>query len=261
VTVTIPLSAGLSLRMADLSSGRGDYPTARLQKGLLLLDDGEDLAEEGVGFGVPILKRGIRTIFPGDVKVTWDHEGELCTVRAAFAMNLLERLARPAGATVKSRSLYAAKNSLAALHRRSPTLRGPLTAASNALRRTFGWATTFEEAAAEDAATLTLTYTIDAGEVVVMNELGARHFDEYTDADGTSLRGDQIGSWDRVAAARASFVCAARRVSFSLEQTAGATLHRGRELIGSRVSWSGFGYSLPPTLERFGYDLTIERTS
>jgi hypothetical protein len=52
----------------------------------------------------------------------------------------------------------------------------------------------------------------------------------------------------------------AHRVAFSLAQADGATLHRGRELIGSRLAWSGFGYSLPPILSRFAYDLTIART-
>ena len=41
--------------------------------------------------------------------------------------------------------MYAVKDSLAALHRRSPALRGLLTATSTGLRRAFGWQTTYEE--------------------------------------------------------------------------------------------------------------------
>jgi hypothetical protein len=48
-------------------------------------------------------------------------------------------------------------------------------------------------------------------------------------------------------------------VSFSLGQVEGARLRRGREMIGSRVAWSGFGYSFPPTLSGFGYELTVAR--
>ena len=82
-----------------------------------------------------------------------------------------------------------------------------------------------------------------------MNELGARHFDRYVDADGADLRGDEIGTWDEVTAARASFV--STRAPGGVLARAGRRARgcsRGRELIGSRLAWSGFGYSLPPTL-------------
>jgi len=79
------------------------------------------------------------------------------------------------------------------------------------------------------------------------------------DDDGLALEGDAIGTWDLVTAARASFVSTARGVAFSLGQVDGARLARGRELIGSRVAWSGFGYSFAPTLGAFGYELWIER--
>ena len=160
---------------------------------------------------------------------------------ATFEMSLVERLARPGGASLKSRSLYAAKNTLAALHRRCPPLRGPLTATSIALRRTFGWVTTFEEAGFR--ATLQVTYAIHAEdgrvhvavdltdlpresvtEVVVMNEQGARSFDRYRDSDGTALQGGEIGTWDKVTAATASFVSASHRVAFTLGQVDGARL-------------------------------------
>jgi hypothetical protein len=290
VKLDLPLAEGLSLSIADRASGPAGYPTGRLQKGLLLLADGRELVEEGVGFGVPILKRGVQTIFPGGLELAQRRAGPVWEVTATFEMNLVERLATPGSANVGSRSLYVVKDSLAALHRRFPVLRGPLTATSNALRRAGGWVTTFEEA--RSVGTLTLTYTIDGGEggrgqqgreaeheagrvgvavdlsglsgnglteVVVMNEQGARHFDRYVDDEGTTLQGAQIGTWDEVTAARASFVSIAHGVAFSLGQVEGARLRRGRELIGSRVAWSGFGYSFPPTLSGFGYELTIAR--
>jgi hypothetical protein len=255
------------------------YPTHRLQKGLLLSVDGTELAEEGVGFGVPILKRGISTVFPGAVALAERPVAGGREVTAVFAMDLVERLATAEGAAVGSKALYAAKNSLAALHRRAPALRGPLTAASNAVRRSMGWQTTF----AAEASTMTLkaTFTIlegregvrvgvavdlsglpdDITEVVLMNELGARRFDRYVDGGGADLRGPAVGTWDLVTADRGSFVCDSHQVAFSLGQVAGATLHRGRELIGTRLAWSGFGYSLPPTLGGFAYELAIARTS
>jgi hypothetical protein len=261
--LSIPLFNGLSLRIADEAGDAGSYPTRRLQKGLLLLDGPQDLAEEGVGFGVPILKRGVQTIFPGDMELAQRRTGPVWEVTAVFAMDLVERLARPGGATIQSRVLYAAKDLLAGLHRRVPPLRGPLTAASTTLRRLSGWVTTYDQA--EVRAKLTVTYTVDGEqgrigvavdmtglpaditEVVMMNEQGGRAFDRSTDTDGSDLRDGEIGTWDAVIAAKASFVSTAHKVSFSLEQVEGAKLSRGRELVGARLAWSGFGYSLAPT--------------
>jgi hypothetical protein len=292
VDLTIPLPDGLALRIADdaQSADTAGYPTRQLQKGFVVLDGGEDLAEEGVGFGVPILKRGVQTVFPGSLELGWHREGVLWEVTAAYGMNLVERLARQDGRRVRSRPLMAAKDSLAALHRRVPALRGPLTATSRALRRAFGWETTYDDAGFEVA--VTVTYVVDSvtgavrvavdlsglqgaevsparadglpggfTSLVVMNELGAHHFDRYADSDGADLRGPEIGTWDEVGAAQADFVCAARRVAFSLGQAERAALHRGRELIDARLAWAGFGYSLSPPVGRFAYDMTIGRTT
>jgi len=274
--LSIPLSQGLSLRIADESAAAGDYPTRRLQKGLLLFDGPEELADEGVGFGVPILKRGVQTVFPGEMELAWRREGPKWQVTAVYTMDLVERLARPGGAGLRSDALYAAKDSLAALHRRVPSLRGPLSAASATLRRLFGWVTTYEQV--EVCARLALTYTVDgdvgkigvsvdlAGlpqdvtEIVMMNEQSGHVFDRYTDADGVDLRGDAIGTWDEVSAAEAGFVSTPRKVAFSVRPVDGARLSRGRELVGTRLAWSGFGYSLAPLPGVFAYDVRVKRT-
>jgi len=283
------LPGGLRLRIAGLVAGRSEqavgphdqtagprYPTRRLQKGLLLCDGEQELAEEGVGFGVPILKRGAQTIFPGAVDLQSTTDGPVQRITAAYRLDLVERLSRARGGNVRPGALYAAKDSLAALHRRVPALRRPLAAVSSAGRRVLGWSTIYEPAAF--SATLPVTYTLRAGggavavaadltglaeagvtEVVFMNELGAHEFDRYEDSDGAVLRGADIGTWDEVTARTARFVSTRRRVAFALDQAPGARLHRGRELVGSRLAWAGFGYSLPPALGRFAYELRIER--
>lgn len=275
MSLVTPLFDGLSLMCGGAGDDAPGFATGRLARGLLLYDGGRVLAEEGVGFGVPILKRGLQTIFPGRLALAEHEAGGERTITAVFEMDLVERLGRAGARSLSSRPLYAAKNALAALHRRAPALRVSLTGVSSALRRTFGWETTFERTG--QGATLTLTYTVGRGgaltvlvdasalrpdaatEVVVMNEQGARAFDRYRDSDGRTLRGAAIGTWDEVAAERASFVCEARRVAFSLPQVEGARLYRGRELIGSRVAWAGFGYSFPPALGTITYELQIER--
>lgn len=273
--LNIPLMNGLALRIADEPAGEAPYPTRRLQKGLLLFARGEDLAEEGVGFGVPVLKRGVQTIFPGTMKLAWEDDGAERQVTAVFGMDLVERLAGAEGVPVQSGALYAVKDSLAALHRRSPALRGLLTATSNTVRRALRWETTFE--AIEPVGHVIVRFTVRGAEgvvdvavdlrglrkdglteVVVMNEQGARRFDRYRDADGVALDGHLIGAWHEVRAAEARFVDTGDGVAFSLRQAPGARLFRGRELIGTRLAWSGFGYSLPPSLEGFAYDVRAE---
>ena len=274
--LTIPLFDGLSLQIADRPGDAGSYPTRRLQKGLLLFDGREGLAEEGVGFGVPILKRGAQTVFPGAMELSWRRAGPVWHVTAGFTLDLVERLAAPGKAGPRCGALYAVKDSLAAVHRRVPALRGPLAAASAALRRLSGWETRYEPA--QVGAALQVTYTVDgergriavavdpAGlpddvtEVVMMNELGGRVFDRFMDADGSDLRGAAIGAWDAVTAASARFVSTAHGVAFSLAQVKGAKLSRGRELVGARLAWSGFGYSLPPTPRALSYEVRLERT-
>jgi len=287
----IELGGELSLCIAD---GAADapaagtpYPTRRLQKGLLLYAGEQDLAEEGVGLGVPILKRGAQTIFPGALALQSGASGGADPVRetggadpvreiaAIYRLDLVERLAKARGGGVRPRALYAAKDSLAALHRRVPALRRPLTAVSTAGRRVLGWSTTYEPSAFRADVPVTyafqeggravevtadLTGLAEAGftEVVLMNELGAHEFDLYVDTDGASLRGEAIGTWDVVTAPRARFVSTRRGVAFSLAQTPGSTLRRGRELVGSRLAWAGFGLSVRPSRGSFAYEVRIE---
>jgi hypothetical protein len=276
VDITVPILAGLSLKLSDLASNHNKYPTARLQKGILLLQDGQELTEEGVGFGVPVLKRGIQTIFPGQFELSSRNKGSIQEVTARFKMNLEEKIGRPGFGNVESEWVYTIKNSLAAIIRRFPWLRGLLTTASNVLRRLFRWETTFEEAGY--CTLVDVLYTIDSQsgliiievdttdlsvegitEVVVMNEQGARIFDQYRDSNGTLQQEKEIGCWDEVTAEWASFVSESHGLVFTLRQLNGARLYRGRELVGSRLAWSGFGYSFPPSFGKISYEVNIER--
>ena len=95
--------------------------------------------------------------------------------------------------------------------------------------------------------------------VVVMNEQGGRAFDCYRDSDGIICTRDEIGTWNDVAAQTASFVSRSSGVAFTLHQVEGARLRRGREVVGSRLAWSGFGYSFPPAAGTLRYAISLER--
>ena len=274
----IPIGAGLVLRITNNTENLPGYPTAHLQKGLLLVENGQDLAEEGVGFGVPVLMRGLQTIFPGGIQLKVTETGPIQVILAIYTLNLEEKIGKTAYRGIKSRLLYTVKNYLAALIRGLPFLRGLLTGISSLARNVFGWETLYEKS--DFSADVRMTYTIDQRsgvidvkvdkldlngtgitELVVMNEQGAKAFDHFKDSSGNSLQGKEIGCWDEISAREASFISLSHEVAFTMEQAAGAKLYRGRELIGSRLSWSGFGYSLPAQIEHFCYRVKIGRTA
>jgi len=272
----LPLAEELSLRIADAIEQDQHYPTSRLQKGFRLVDRGQDLADEAVGFGLPVVRRGLQTLFPGAVELSQKRKEGLWEVTALFTINLEEKVARSRSGDIQSRWFYLLKNFLAELIRRLPAVRGVLTACSSLLRRLFGWVTTYEDSG--NCLKIRMTTTLDpqAGllhvtadtegligaqvtEVVIMNEQGARAFDRYQDAGGAFLQGKEIGCWDEVTADEAMFISPRHRIAFRLAQVPGTKLFRGRELVGNRLAWSGFGYTFPPGLGVFRYTLRIEK--
>ncbi len=270
------LTQDLGLQIASGIDRNSPYPTARIQKGLVLINEGVDLSEEAVGFGVPILKRGLQTIFPSEVDLYLHGGNSPTSVSARYKLNLEERISRNGNGSIKNKLVYAGKNSLAAIIRAIPFMRKTLTDTSTLLRTRLALQSTYEESAFTTY--VVFTYTIDElqgrinvelvggdflsesiSEIIVMNELGAHHFDRFQDSDGISQSGDQIGCWDLVLAQEASFIDQSHRLSFSLPRVNGARLYRGRELIEPRLAWSGFGYTFPPDLKSFSYEITLKR--
>ncbi len=255
------------------------YPTSGLQKGLLLLDGGQELSSEGVGFGVPVLKRGPRAVFSGSAEIVV-HPGTPRAITMVYTMDRVERLAGHRHRLVLHRPLDELREAFALLYRRAPLLRRPLLAASNGIRWLLRVRTRFEQTA--QVAVVPVTYaagdlpgdvviSADLGrlpasvtEVVLMNELGADVFDRYVDSDGADERGSGIGAWNQVRGASASFVASVSGVSFSLERAPdpgvpGARLFHGREVAKGRLAWAGFGYSLRPGPATFTYTLRVAR--
>jgi hypothetical protein len=273
--IEVALPQDLSLQFGHPGAKPVAFATSHLQRGLLLLDRGALVAEEAVGFGVPVLKKGLQTIFPGSVDLDWQPGGLDHFIRARFKLNRVERLARNQDRVVGNPAFYSLKDLLAAIIRRWPASRRPLTAASSRLRRFFGWETSYQAAGFETAVTVTYRIQSQAGviqvavdctdlhrdvtEIVLMHEQGAHTFDRYGDSAGLRLAGERIGCWDEVTAAEAWFESSTRSVGFKLRAVQGAKLFRGRELIGSRLAWAGFGYSFSPALAQMQHELVISR--
>jgi hypothetical protein len=274
--IDLPLKDGMGLQICSRSIGDTAYPTSAMQRGLALYCDGQDLSEEAVGFGVPILKRGLQAIFPGEVELYPEASAPNQRITARYKLNLEEKISRNGIGSINNRWMYASKNILAAVIRNWPLSRKVLITASSWLRSTFGWKTTYEQA--DFSIFISMTYTVDkaAGkvfielngtehatpnisEVIVMNEQGAHNFNLYQEAGGRLQPGREIGCWDLVLGESATFISSGYGISFSLPQVKGAKLYRGRELIDSRLAWAGFGYSFAPDLPSFKYAIKLER--
>jgi hypothetical protein len=261
---------GITLHIAERGHDEAEYPSSMIRKGLTMSLDGVDLCEEGVGFGVPVLKQARETIFPGTLHV----RAEASAAVAEYDMDLVERLTLPAPRSFVSVALNAMREPLALLHRRYPVLRRALTGISNAMRSAFGIRTTFEHARSLGTIRVTYRFNASAGEVtvsvevhglaaegctelVLMNEQGARFFDRYEDSTGCERRGDAIETWQEVSARQAAFHDSRHGVSFALNGAPGARLFRGRELVGDRLAWAGLAYVLPAGTKEFSYGITL----
>jgi hypothetical protein len=274
--IDLNLDHGITLCISAGDEGHSAYPTARIQKGLLLICDGQDLSEEAVGFGVPVLKCGLKAIFPGEVELYPEAGIPTQRITARYKLNLEEKISFDGTGTINNRWVYAGKNTLAAVIRNWPASRRILTSTSNLLRSSLGWTTTYEPA--EPSMYVTLTYTLNlaessvgielvnreiaipgVSEVIVMNEQGAQTFTLYQEGGGRLQPAREIDCWDPVSADSATFISSTQRIAFCLPQVEGARLYRGREMVESRLAWAGFGYTFSPDLTKFSYSVTLKK--
>ncbi len=269
----IEMGRGVSLLFRDPGSGPGDYPTCQIQKGLVLAFRNRELVEEGTGFGVPLLRLGHETIFPGCAHVTTEEDGDTSIVEVDYEMCLVERMVAKSGQSINSRAFYRIKDYLSWLHRECPPLRGVLTQAASNLRRTCGIETRFENITTAGVASVVYTIRAKDGrvhvsvnlselkeeytEVIITNEQGANHFDRYCDSNGVNLIGNAIGTWDETFADEASLIDSGHDIAFTLQKVKGARLFRGRELVAGRLAWSGLNYVIPRFTVNFAYAIRI----
>lgn len=263
----------------DRSSG---YPSAHLQRGPTLVYRGVDLAEEGVGFGVPVVKLGRRTVFAG--------EADLVDVGTDFSadggpvVEFAYRLDREEGTMLFANSrrhreapsgLAGARDRLALFHREHSAVRPLIGGFGAALRGVFNARTyyrpvpsvgvirvryrlTDEGRSMQICAALDRLDDQEVTEIVFMNELGAHYFTRYHDSEGTILDGHAIGSWAEITAREATLSDPVRGLSFAVARTPGARLFRGRELAPGRLAWAGFAHVIPLGVRTFTYRVVFE---
>ena len=201
---------------------------AALQKGLVLMNDGAELIEEGAGFGVPIAKYADCTFFSSTAQISLQEHGKNSAVISK--VYLLDTVSRKQihGAFINDGfySLFHKTFEKAYLNRES----FPVFDWMMKLRKTLGVQTQFIKAAPRGKVTVTyqchpdfIKVQVDFSaldktrcrEILILNEQGATFFRKHTDTDGTILRDGKIGAWTKVKAKQAAFSDVEEHVSFS----------------------------------------------
>jgi hypothetical protein len=258
------LPDNLSLRL--YADSRPRYlETAPLQKGLVLLADGEELVEEGMGFGVPVVKYADTTFFSHSAHVTTHSDGSLIK---EFLLDTVSR--KKIGRAYIDEDAYTFMRELFEEKYLNHKRLSPFFNSLMEVRELLLVRTQFVTEPARGKISVNYQWTTNAvkvsvdfsqlklkgcRELLVLNEQGASFFANYRDSDGARLFAGNIGAWDTVAAPEASMLNS--KVAFSLQRVLGVTLFRGWERTKNRFSWAGLSYSMHPQNGKFSYTIKL----
>lgn len=269
--ITIPLTDRLSVRIYR-DSRPHCMETASLQKGLVLMLDGQELIDEGLGFGVPVAKYSDKTYFSGSAEVSVKKNHDAYTLRKTYILDTISRKKLWRASYIDDGFYSSVRKSFAKLYLTQKNM-SPFFNTLMELRDITKIKTEFIKVQPRGAVTVNyeiqpsaVNISVDFSnlrltgceEVLVLNEQGSTTFEKYADTSGLKLLGREIGAWDAVTADGASMVNAKEEIAFSLRNLSGATLFRGWERTRNRFSWAGLSYSLPPNHGVFDYPIRLD---
>jgi hypothetical protein len=236
--LVLPLNDGLALHLyTDTRPHIGKITP--VQKGLALAQDGQELIEEGYGFGAPIVIFGGRAYLSRHAEVLLGADGRSATKR--FRMDIEDtwtellrpkyRLAAPLGAIVFTYTATGPGNLEVAV----------------------------------DFSELTITPEL----IYLTNEQGAGHFRRYSDSAGVDRllidAPDTPDQWVLTHAARACFTATERRLRFCVETAPDQPKYIGRERYlqfrwtgAFALSWAGVDIELARPAGVYRYKIHIE---
>lgn len=239
---TFQLNDRLSVRLYQDSRPKC-LETAPLQKGLVLLLDDKELIEEGVGFGVPVVKYKDKTYFSGTAK-SWVHKDEECyTLVKSFVLDTISRKRFGRGAYVNDELynflhrvfelVYLNHYGLVPVLNKVMELRKTLNIQTEFIKvKPRGMITVMYSCRSEEvqiATELCLLELDRCKEILILNEQGSTFFRRYADSSGSVLFDRKIGAWTKVLANETFFSDEKQTLTFTLKQKKSGTLLRGWE--------------------------------
>ena len=269
--MTVKLNGTVAIRLYS-DNRPHNLEISAIQKGLILMVCGEELIEEGAGFGVPVAKYSDHTFFSSTAHVWTQQRGKNNVILKTYFLDTISE--KQIGGVSFNRNLYSFfRKSFERAYLKSEGLR-PVFDWLMHLRKALGIQTQFTKAPSRGSITVAyhcmpqfIRVHVDLSaldntkcqEILILNEQGASAFKHYSDSDNISRVGREIGAWRTVNAREARFFSSKRHVGFSLKNIPGASLHCGWEQVNDRFSWAGLSYSLDVKTKDFSYDISFRQ--
>ncbi|MHA2159984.1 MAG: hypothetical protein ACXABE_13870, partial [Candidatus Thorarchaeota archaeon] len=225
-----------------------------IQKGLILsqMNGSDDLCEEGVGFGVPILQYKRDFFFPGTAIVSDEGLLEGGKSWKRFIFDLVER--HQGGKSIRAFSwvyqriynrLYKSAQGRILLDavevrtRQRGERNGRTSSKFFRVKKRGDVLVSFDTDITNGQIVIELDFSsVDKSNlqhIYVSNELGGTLFENYVDSSGIKLVGNEIGAWDKIQAKWAVFCAPKKNIGYQIEIPGNVQAFRGREIIGSNI--------------------------
>jgi hypothetical protein len=238
----------------------GNLEIAHLHKGLILVQSGVELVEEGAGFGVPVARFKDKTYFSGSATLTLLKENPTPVIQKSYVLDTVSVRSLRGGMRISDSLYHPLHRAFTRAYLSRPSLRSLFNKVMET-RIAVGVTTKFVKT--ESRGVVDIRFTLredlievevvtnkiksDCEELVILNEQGASTFRRYRDDGGLDLFDEAIGAWDKIDAPKGTLSDVKGKLSFSIEKLSGSpAMYRGREKLRDRLSWTGIALSLKP---------------